>query len=162
MVILAIATAIDLSLWPAGFVLQGINRHRWIAPIALTSGLANLALSLALAQPFGIVGVAVGTLIPTAVEAVLLVTPLTLRALGVGPLRFVRQALAPAILPTLPVLVVLTVAREIARPSSVLAILVLIAVAHALYGAVYLATPPASAERRLARDLVRGFAGKAG
>jgi O-antigen/teichoic acid export membrane protein len=160
MVILAIATAIDLSLWPAGFVLQGINRHRWVAPIALASGLANLGLSLALAQPFGIVGVAVGTLIPTAVEAALLVTPLALRALGVGPWKFVTQALAPAVLPIVPVLVVLSVASQLVRPLSVLPILLLIALAHLVYGVVYLATPPASPERDLARDVVRSVAGK--
>jgi len=152
-VILAIAAAIDLSLWPAGFVLQGIARHRWLAPIALGSGVANLVLSVALARPFGIVGVALGTLLPTTVEAVLLLTPYTLRTLGIGGSRFVSQALAPALLPVVPMLAVLAVMVRLVPPTSAISIVALVAVAHLVYGLFYLAAGPAAPERRLAHEL---------
>ena len=100
--ILAIAAIIDLSLWPAGFVLQGIAHHRWLGPISMASGIANLVLSIALAPAFGIIGVAIGTLIPTIVEAVVVLTPYTLRTLDLGPRRFLGEALAPAVVPIVP------------------------------------------------------------
>jgi O-antigen/teichoic acid export membrane protein len=152
-VILAIATAVDLSLWPAGFVLQGIDRHRWLAPISLASGLANLALSLALARPFGIVGVAVGTLIPATIEALVVLTPFTLRTLQIRPSRFLVEALSPAILPLLPMLGLLLLATRIVPPGSVISIILLVALAHVVYGVIYLAMGPAAPERRLAIGL---------
>lgn len=156
-VILVVATAVDLSMWPAGFVLQGIDRHHWLAPISLASGLANLALSLALVRPFGIVGVAVGTLIPTTIEAVVLLTPFTLRTLAIGPLRFVGDALAPALLPLIPMLLVVAGVSVVVPPASVVAIVALVGLAHVVYAVVYLATGPAAPERRLALELARGI-----
>jgi O-antigen/teichoic acid export membrane protein len=156
-VILAIATLIDLSLWPAGYVLQGINRHRWLAPIALGSGIANLALSLALIGPLGITGVALGTLIPTSLEAALVVTPFTLRALGISPARFVLDGLGPALLPVVPMVAVLWLAMQVLAPTGVLPLILLVALGHLVYGLGYLATGAAAPERRLARDLLAGL-----
>jgi len=156
-VILVIATAVDLSMWPAGFVLQGIDRHHWLAPISLVSGLANLALSLALVRPYGIVGVAVGTLIPTTIEAVVFLTPFTLRTLGIGSLRFLAESLAPALLPVVPMVTVLWLATQVIAPTGVVPLVVLVAIGHLVYGLGYLATGAAAPERRLARDLLAGF-----
>ena len=156
-VILAVATLIDLSLWPAGYVLQGINRHRWLAPIALASGLANLALSLALIGPLGIRGVALGTLIPTALEAALVVTPFTLRALGISPARFVLDSLGPALLPVVPMVAVLWLVMQVLPPAGVLPLVLLVAIGHLVYGLGYLATGAAAPERRLAFDLLSGL-----
>jgi O-antigen/teichoic acid export membrane protein len=156
-VILAVATLIDLSLWPAGYVLQGINRHRWLAPIALASGVANLVLSLALIGPFGITGVALGTLIPTALEAALVVTPFTLRALGISPVRFVLDSLGPALLPVVPMVAVLWLATQVLAPVGIVPLVVLIAIGHAVYGVGYLATGAAAPERRLAGELLAGL-----
>ncbi len=153
-VILVVAAAIDLSLWPAGFVLQGIGRHRWLGPISLASGIANLALSLALAAPLGLVGIAIGTLIPTAVEAALVLTPFTLRALDIGARRYLAEALVPALGPVVPAGLLAAAAMQVLPPRSLGAIVVLVALIHAGYGLVYLAQPIAGPERRLARDLV--------
>jgi O-antigen/teichoic acid export membrane protein len=156
-VILAVATLIDLSLWPAGYVLQGINRHRWLAPIALASGLANLALSLALIGPYGITGVALGTLIPTSLEAVLVVTPFTLRALGISPVRFILDSLGPALLPVVPMVAALRLAMQVIPPAGIGPLVLLVAIGHVVYGLGYLATGAAAPERRLARDLLAGL-----
>jgi len=45
-------------------VMLGISRHKPVVPIALTEGLSNLGLSIALVKPFGVLGVAWGTAIP--------------------------------------------------------------------------------------------------
>jgi O-antigen/teichoic acid export membrane protein len=158
-VILLVATAIDLSLWPAGFVLQGIDRHRWLAPISLASGLANLVLSLALARPYGIVGVAIGTLIPTTIEAVLLLTPFTLRALSIGASRFLGEALLPALLPVIPMVLILLGTEQLVPPTSIVSIVALVALAHLVYGIGYLAMGAAAPERRLALEVARSLPG---
>jgi O-antigen/teichoic acid export membrane protein len=158
-VILAIAAVVDLSLWPAGFVLQGIARHRWLGPISLASGLANLALSVALARPYGIIGVAIGTLVPTTIEAVLLLTPFTLRTLDIAPGRFVAQSLLPAIAPAVPMLLVLGVLMQALAPTSIPAIAALVVLAHVVYGLVYLVGGPAAPERAVLRDLATAAAG---
>ena len=45
----------------------GLNRHRSLIPVLAFEAVGNLALSVALVRPFGLVGVAFGTLIPSIV-----------------------------------------------------------------------------------------------
>lgn len=156
-VTLAIAAWIDLSLWPAGFVLQGIAHHRWLGPISLGSGIANLALSLALARPFGILGVALGTLIPTVIEAVVILTPYTLRTLDIPARRYLVEAIAPVALASLPMLLVVGLLSSLAGSPSLPVIAVLGGLAHLLFGAAYLALPVTAPERAIVRELVRGL-----
>jgi O-antigen/teichoic acid export membrane protein len=46
--ILVAASLIDTSQWPAGFVLQGMAKHRPLAIMTIASGMANLAISILL------------------------------------------------------------------------------------------------------------------
>ncbi len=154
MAILVVAALVDLAIWPAGFVLQGIDRHRWLAPVALVSGAANLVLSIALAAPFGIVGVAIGTLIPAVVEAVVVLTPFTLRTLRIPPRRFFLEALGPLLVATIPMVVVQLALLTVLGAGSSLSLLIQVVVAHGVFGLVYLACVPARRERALIGDLV--------
>ncbi len=45
-------------------ILKGTDRHRWLAFILIFEAVGNLGLSLLLARPYGIEGVAVGTMVP--------------------------------------------------------------------------------------------------
>jgi O-antigen/teichoic acid export membrane protein len=65
------------ALWqvPSVYLLFGISRHKFYAAMNICEGVANLALSIWLAGKIGILGVAVGTLIPITVSR-LLVQPL--------------------------------------------------------------------------------------
>jgi O-antigen/teichoic acid export membrane protein len=159
LVTLVVAALIDLSLWPAGFVLQGIARHHWVGPISLASGLANLGLSLALAGPFGIFGVAIGTLIPTIIETAAVLTPFTLRTLRIPIARFLREAVGPALFPALPMLLVVSVLERVVPPSSIPAVIGLIVVAHGVYGLLYLQFPVTAPERASLRDIGSAIAG---
>src|SRR5213078_2168691 len=67
-IILTLAGLINTSMWPAASILQSMSRHRPLAAMSLGSGLVNVALSIALVHRFGLTGVALGTLIPTAAE----------------------------------------------------------------------------------------------
>lgn len=76
-------------------ILIGIGRfHRWtVAAIALA--LLNLLLSIALVRPFGVVGVATGTLVATLAEAPLFLR-LVFRELRVSPGEWFTRTLLPA------------------------------------------------------------------
>ncbi len=160
-VLLVIASVVITSQWPAGPIFQGTGRFGWFAVASLTSGVANVVLTLVLIQPYGLVGVVVGTLVPNVLEAVLFVLPYTLWRLQIRMVVYLREALAPALLPAIPSAAVLTVSREIVSEPSWLS-LVLTGVAAVLaYAVAYLAVPSAVAERSLAAAAVRRAVRKA-
>jgi O-antigen/teichoic acid export membrane protein len=95
--ILAVAVAIRVGNATGTQLLKGTGKHRMLAFVNLGTGVANVALSLALIRRFGLVGVAVGTLIPIAVSSFFIVHPAACRRVGLS----VRHAFAHAVLPAL-------------------------------------------------------------
>jgi O-antigen/teichoic acid export membrane protein len=73
--VLAITQMISAPHFVMTTLLYGISRPRVIAVLRVCEAIANLALSITLAQTMGLVGVALGTLIPHAI-VVLIVLPL--------------------------------------------------------------------------------------
>jgi len=71
--LVALVTGYMFALWqvPSVHLLFGISRHRYFAAMNWIEGTANLALSIWLARKIGILGVAVGTLIPIAISKLL-------------------------------------------------------------------------------------------
>lgn len=65
-------------------VLMMCGEEKKLLAMSVTEALANVVLSVALAWRFGVLGVAVGTLIPSLLVGWLWVVPLTLRRLRVG------------------------------------------------------------------------------
>jgi O-antigen/teichoic acid export membrane protein len=80
-------------------VLKGGGRHRLLAAVNLATAASNLALSLFLVRSFGILGVAVGTLVPVACAAVFVVFPAGCRRVGLPVVRGVADAVWPAAWP---------------------------------------------------------------
>lgn len=154
--ILTLAGLANIGRWPAANVLNGMGRARFQAVAAIGNGVANIGLSIILARPYGLTGVALGTLIPMLVESVCVLTPYTLRVTGVRPGELARQALVPALLPAAPAGLVLLALRSAVAVNS-LPSLALVAGAGALtYALVYLALSQGT-ERRLVFDLWRRF-----
>jgi O-antigen/teichoic acid export membrane protein len=147
--ILTLASLIDIPTWPAGFVLQGIGRHRFTAVMALCSGIANLALSLILVRQLGLLGVALGTLIPTTVICLGFVLPYAIRVMGVTVREMYRQVLLPTLIPTIPATFVTYTLREIFEPATILPTLLIAATGSLLYLAGYLRFGSSGFERNL-------------
>ena len=80
--------------------------------VNLGTGVANLALSAALVRRFGLVGVAVGTLIPIAFSAIFIIFPAACRRVQLPVSRALRHAVWPAAWPA--VVVGLALARRAA------------------------------------------------
>lgn len=149
--ILGVASLVDIAQWPASLVLQGMSRHRPLAVVAIIAGLANLALSIYLAQALGTTGVALGTLIAALAESLCVVMPYTLRALGVRLREMFALAFIPSLVPALPMLVVLNLLLQHGVPSSLVTLGLTAAAGFLVYIAGYFAFGASAQERALCR-----------
>ena len=64
LLILVSAIFVDVSQQPSVAYLYGVSRHRFLAWLTLAEAIVNVGLSIYLAHPYGMIGVALGTLIP--------------------------------------------------------------------------------------------------
>jgi O-antigen/teichoic acid export membrane protein len=66
LVLLAVPTMLSLPQSTASALLFGVSRHKGVVALSLFNALLNLALSVWWVHPFGLAGVALGTLVPLA------------------------------------------------------------------------------------------------
>jgi O-antigen/teichoic acid export membrane protein len=153
--VLTLASGFATVQWPAGAVLQGMTRHRLLAATSLGLGLLNLAISVALVGPLGLMGVALGTLIPSAIEFAIVV-PYTMRVVGVSAATAVKEILWPALSPAAPMGLALYFLRPLADTPGLLPTLAVAAAGLAGFGIAYLALGASRAERQTYRGLAFG------
>ena len=151
--LISLSSVAAISVYPAGAVLQGIDRHKVLAITSILNGALNLALSLILVRSMGLVGVALGTLIPTALEAAIL-TPYTVRQVNAGWGALLREAWAPALGPALPAVAVLYALQAALRPQSLFALGLIAAAGLAAYALVYFVFRATAGERELFQGFV--------
>jgi O-antigen/teichoic acid export membrane protein len=154
--LISLSSVAALSIYPAGAILQGMNRHKLQAITALAGGAINVVLSLILVRRIGIAGVALGTLIPAMLEVAIL-TPYTLRQLNADWGALIRDAWAPALAPVLPAVAVLYALQAALQPASFVVLGIIAAAGLAVYGLVYFIFRATAGER----ELFQGFVIKA-
>jgi O-antigen/teichoic acid export membrane protein len=76
---------------PASYYLYSSGHHRFLTYTSITTALCNLALSLALVKPMGIVGVALGTLIPNVIQHQLFLIPKVRQVLNISVGEYARN-----------------------------------------------------------------------
>jgi O-antigen/teichoic acid export membrane protein len=133
-----------VSQGPGSMILQGIARHKWVAVAAIASGVVNLVTSIVLVQYLGLLGVALGTLIPNVLEW-LFVLPYSLKILHVPAGTMLRKVFLPALTPALPMVMVLWWLRITFQPGSLLALGLAAGIGAGVYLLGYFlvgATPP--------------------
>jgi O-antigen/teichoic acid export membrane protein len=130
--ILAIAVALRVGNATSTTLLKGAGQVKSLAMINLTTGLANLALSALLIKPFGLIGVAIGTLIPIAVASIGVIFPAACRRVDVPIAYAVRQAVWPSVWPAFVVGLALLISRRF-TPAGLATVLVEAAAAALLY-----------------------------
>lgn len=155
--ILTAASLIDTSQWPAGSILQGMALHRWLAAISLTFALINLGLSIWLVHPFGLAGVAIGTLIPTTIESFFFVLPYAVRRIGVSWRAVLNEIFLPSILPVIPMAAILYFLVKLFHPETYLLIALLGAIGLVVYAAGYLMMGVAKSERQVLRRIFQNM-----
>ncbi|HXD75880.1 MAG TPA: oligosaccharide flippase family protein [Vicinamibacterales bacterium] len=95
--VLAIMGVVIVGQQPLGNILLGTGRQRLVAFASLSEALVNLGLSLFLVRHFGLLGVAVGSLIPVAIVNFFVLAPAACREVGIGVFEFAGAvATAPA------------------------------------------------------------------
>jgi O-antigen/teichoic acid export membrane protein len=80
-------------------VLMMCGEERRLLAISLVDAVANVVLSIILAYRFGVLGVALGTMIPTTLVGWLWVVPLTIRRLGISVGAYVGHHLRGTVVP---------------------------------------------------------------
>jgi len=154
-VVLVLASLIDTSTWPAGFVLQGIARHAPLAAMTIGSGIANITLSILLVSRFGLLGVALGTLIPTTIVCLGFVIPYAMRVIGTSAREMYAKVLWPSAFPLIPMSIVMIILREILHPASLIMILTIAGLGPLVYLVVYLRIEVNEFERTVVNKIVK-------
>jgi O-antigen/teichoic acid export membrane protein len=160
-ILLTLASFIDIPTWPAGSILQGIARHRFTAIMAICSGIANLALSLILVRQWGLIGVALGTLIPTTIISLGFVLPYAIRVIGVSVHEMYRKVFLPVFVPIIPASLATYLLRELFEPTKILPMLLIATAGSLLYLAGYLRSRSNIFERDLIRYVMAKMVGYA-
>ena len=80
-------------------ILKGDGQHKLLAFSNITMAVSNLVLSIVLVHWYGLVGVALGTLLPMIATSMFLVFPAACRRLQLRPFQVVRQSVLPVAWP---------------------------------------------------------------
>ena len=111
--VLSIAVAIRVGNATSSMILKGSGEHRLLAVANIVMAISNLILSLLLVQWYGLVGVAVGTLIPLVTVALLVVFPAACRRVQLKRSEVIRKAVWPAIWPAVVMAGFLLITRNV-------------------------------------------------
>jgi O-antigen/teichoic acid export membrane protein len=83
---------------PLGNILLGTGRERLVAFSTLAEAIVNLVLSIILVRRIGLLGVAIGTIIPVVAANLFVLAPAACRQVGIGIIDFARSvAVAPLV-----------------------------------------------------------------
>lgn len=86
--ILVMAVFCDLAQQPSVTYLFGVSRHRYLAVQTLAEGVANLLLSVYWGHRYGMIGVAMGTLVPMFIAKIVLQPAYVCRSAGLPLARY--------------------------------------------------------------------------
>jgi O-antigen/teichoic acid export membrane protein len=111
--VLAIAVCIRVGNATGNTLLKGSGRHKLVAWTNLSMGAANVALSIYLVGRYGLVGVAIGTLIPIAFCAVFILNPAACRRVGLPVRRQVLHSVLPAVWPAVVMALVILYTKQL-------------------------------------------------
>ncbi len=110
--VLALVVIIRVGNATATTLLKGAGRHRLLTACNVSTAGVNLLLSLALARSLGLLGVAIGTLVPVGLAAAFILFPAACARAGVPLSRAIATAIWPAVWPALFMAAWLLVSRD--------------------------------------------------
>src|SRR3954470_20542593 len=110
--ILICVVAIRVGNATATTVLKGAGQHRMLSFTNAGTALGNVALSLLWIRHYGLVGQAMGTLVPVLFSAVFILWPAACRRVGIGVGTAFGHAVWPTLWPTLAMAVVVIPIRD--------------------------------------------------
>jgi O-antigen/teichoic acid export membrane protein len=132
----------------ANVILKGAGQHRFLAAANATTAVVNVLLSVVLIGPFGLAGVAVGTLVPVVVSGVFVTFPRACRRVELSSSTVLRQAVWPAIWPAVGLIAVIWLGLPFAG-SRLLGLGALLILAGLVYQALFVGFAISGRERRV-------------
>jgi O-antigen/teichoic acid export membrane protein len=156
--ILAVVVLVRVGSATASTVLRGAGHHRLLALSNLGAAVVNIGLSIILIGIYGLPGVAVATLIPVAVRAVVVLIPVACARVGISLRHFAAAAIWPALWPAMVALLGLALIRDRAASSLIQAVLEGAAVG-ALYAVLFLGVAVGRQDRSRYIGKLRSIAG---
>jgi O-antigen/teichoic acid export membrane protein len=154
--LLVVATAATMVQWVPSTVTLSVGRVAVPSLLASLEAVVNLGLSVLLVSRYGLLGVAMGTLVPAAIFACIQV-PYTCRVLSIPLGTFVREALIPPALPAIPVAAVLFLWTHYSADGSLGDVLAKAGFVLVAYWAFFLGCCLPAADARRYRSQVRLF-----
>jgi O-antigen/teichoic acid export membrane protein len=145
--LLAVIVVVRVGNATGSTLLKGAGSHRLVAGVNVATAIVNVSLSIALARPLGLEGVAIGTLVPVTATAIFIIFPASCRRVGVSVRRATAEAVWPALWPAGTMAAYVAVSRTMI-PQTLPTVLVSMGVAVSIYAATFLAFSIDSAERR--------------
>jgi len=115
--VLAVVVAIRVGNATATTLLKGSGDHRLLATTNLAMSIANLGLSVVLARRYGLIGIALGTLIPVGLISVFWIFPLACKRAGLSVASVFRAAVWPALWPISAMAGFLLISRNVSGAS---------------------------------------------
>jgi O-antigen/teichoic acid export membrane protein len=112
--ILAAAVLFRVGAATSTTTLKGAGRHRLLALSHVTIAITNLVLSVMLVRFLGLVGVALGTMIPLGLVTILVLFPAACRRVDLPINQALRKAVWPAVWPAGSIVVYLMITRSFA------------------------------------------------
>jgi O-antigen/teichoic acid export membrane protein/glycosyltransferase involved in cell wall biosynthesis len=98
---LAAVVVIRVGISASRQILQGAGHHSMVAYTDIAVGVATLVLSVVLARKMGMLGAALGTLIPVAISSIAVLLPAACIRASVSVRQILAKAIWPALWPTL-------------------------------------------------------------
>ena len=134
--LLSLTVIVRIGAATATTLLKGAGEHRLVAFANVAAALVNIAVSIAIVRPLGLVGVAIGTLVPVCIASSLVVFPAGCRRVGLTLARGLTEAVWPAIWPAAVMTAFVYATRDL-LPPSLFAVAAEMAAACLVYVAVF-------------------------
>jgi O-antigen/teichoic acid export membrane protein len=154
--ILLAVVLVRVSTASANLILRGAGQHRLLAFTNASAAIVNVALSVALVRPLGLVGVALGTFVPVTISTAFVLFPAACRRVAMPIHRPVLRAMWPAIWPALVMIALLRFGAPL-RPDGLRGVALHFAAGGLVYAGLFLAFAMDADERRLYWTKVRAL-----
>jgi O-antigen/teichoic acid export membrane protein len=146
--VLAFTMIVRVGAATAGTVLKGCGEHRMVAVTNVVIAAVNLSLSLALVGTLGLLGIAIGTLIPVSLGCAVVLFPAGCRRVNLPLTRAWREAIWPALWPAVVMAAFVVVTRPLV-PASLLAVAAHMGASALIYALTFTTCAISAVERRI-------------
>jgi O-antigen/teichoic acid export membrane protein len=143
----------------ASLILRGAGQHKLLTFTNVATAVVNVLLSIALIRPLGLLGVALGTVIPVTLSAVFVIYPAACRRVGLPIGLPLVQAIWPPMWPAMVMVGVLWLGRTW-PPTSLFEVSLHLAAAGLVYIVLFVGVAIGAVERRFYWTKLRGVLGR--